>query len=139
MTCSPVVERQVGEPLEAFHARRVHQDGHGSELIPDRRHRGVHRGPVGDVGGVRELVVGCDEVDGRDVVPVGAQPVRDGLTDARAASGDNGGLHAAAPVSIIKNLPSEYENRTLAHCDPARQIEPNCRIRFPGQSRNQAT
>ena len=76
--------------------------------------RGVHRGAVGDVGGVGELVVGRDEVEGGDVVSVGAQPIRDGLADARAASGDDGGLHAAAPVSIIKNLPFEYENRTLA-------------------------
>ena len=49
------------------------------------------------------------------MVAVGAQPIRDGLADAGAASGDDGGLHAAAPVSIIKNLPSDYENRTLGH------------------------
>ena len=45
------------------------------------------------------FVVGRIEVEGGDVIAVGAQPVRDGLADARAASGDDGGLHATAPVS----------------------------------------
>ena len=110
-----VVEREVGEPLEAFHPRGVHQDGDRAELLPDGAQRGVDRGAVGDVGGVRELLVGRDEVEGGDVIAVGAQPIRDGLADAGTAAGDDGGLHEAAPVSIIKNLPSEYENRTLAH------------------------
>ena len=86
----------------------------GAELFSDGAQRSVDRGAVGDVGGVGELVVGRDEVEGGDVVPVGAQPIRDGLADARAAPGDDCGLHSAAPVSITKNLPSDYENRTLA-------------------------
>ena len=100
-----VFEREVGEPLEAFHPRRVHQDGDRAELLPDGAQRGVDRGAVGDVGGVRELLVGRDEVEGGDVIAVGTQPIRDGLADARAASGDDGRLHATAPVSVIKNLP----------------------------------
>ncbi len=126
----PVVERQIGESLEAFHPRGVHQDGDRTELFPDCGQRGVDRSAVGDVGGVRELVVGRQEVEGGDVIPVGAQPIRDSLADARAASGDDGRLHGAASVSIVKNLPFEYENRTLALCSIARQIRPNCRIRF---------
>jgi hypothetical protein len=78
---------------------------------------------------MRELLIGGDEVEGGDVIPVGAQPIGDGLTDAGSASGDNGGLHGSAPVSDIKNLPSDYENRTLALCSIARQIGLNCRIR----------
>ena len=125
-----VVEREVGESLEALHPRRVHQDGDRAELRAHGVQCRVDRGAVGHVGGVRELLVGCDEVEGGDVVPVGTQPIRDGLTDAGAATGDHGGLHATAPVSDVKNLPSEYENRTLALCSIARQIEANCRIRF---------
>ena len=115
MTCCQVVEREVGEPLETFNPRRVHQDGDWAELLPHGGQRGVDGRAVGHVGGVRELVVGRYEVERGDVVPVGAQPIRDGLADARAASGDDGGLHEAALGSNFKNLPSEYENRTLAH------------------------
>jgi hypothetical protein len=41
------------------------------------------------------------------------------LSNAGAASGHRSGLHAQA--STIKNRPSDYENRTLGDCDPARQ------------------
>ncbi|GAC1405784.1 MAG: hypothetical protein NVS4B6_22970 [Mycobacterium sp.] len=50
---------------------------------------------------------------------VGAQPVGDGLPDTGTAAGYDSGFHAQA--SAIKNRPSDYENRTLALRDPARQ------------------
>ncbi len=50
---------------------------------------------------------------------VGAQPFGDRVSDAGSASGHDRGLHAQA--SAIKNRPSDYENRTLGNCDPARQ------------------
>ncbi|EUA51042.1 hypothetical protein I552_1983 [Mycobacterium xenopi 3993] len=48
-----------------------------------------------------------------------AQPLGDGQPDTRSAAGDNSGPHAAiqsggANFSVIKNIPSDYENRTLA-------------------------
>ena len=76
-------------------------------------------GAVRDVGGVGEFGVGRIEVDDRDVQAVGAQALGDGLSNAGAASGHDRGLHAQA--SAIKNRPSDYENRTLGNCDPARQ------------------
>ncbi len=100
-----IVEREVGEPLEAFDPGGVHQDGDRAELFPDGVQRGVDRGAVGDVGGMRELLVGSDEVEGGDVITAGTQPIRDGLADARTAAGDDGRLHAPAPISVIKNQP----------------------------------
>jgi hypothetical protein len=100
-----VRECQVGESLEALHPRRVHQDADRAELFSNGVQRSVDRGAVGHIGGVRELLVGCDEVEGGDVVSVGTQPIRDGLTDAGAATGDHGSLHATAPVSDVKNQP----------------------------------
>jgi hypothetical protein len=79
---------------------------------------------------VRELFIGGDKVEGGDVVSIRTQPIRDGKADTRTASGDDGRLHLATPVSVVKNLPSDYENRTLALCRIARHIDVNCRIRF---------
>jgi hypothetical protein len=45
----------------------------------------------------------------------------DGLADAGATTGHDGVLHVTAWRSTIKNRPSDYENRTLGNCDPARQ------------------
>ena len=93
MTCCQSSNVRSVNRLKRSMPGGVHQDGDRAELFADRVERGVDRGAVGDVGGVGELVVGRDEVEGGDVIPVGAQPIRDGLADARAAPGDDGGLH----------------------------------------------
>ena len=107
----PVVERDVGEALEALEPGGVDQNRHRPQLRADGRQRVVDRGAVGDVGGVGEFGVGWIEVDDRDVQAVGAQPLGDRVSDAGSASGHDRGLHAQA--SAIKNRPSDYENRTL--------------------------
>jgi hypothetical protein len=57
--------------------------------------------------------------------------LRDRLTDAGPATGDNGGLHVPdtklvptpyAAVSVTKNLPCNYENLTLAAERHATQV-----------------
>jgi len=86
-----------------------HQDGDRAQLLPDRGERAVHLGRIRHVGGVGELRVGRLQVDRRDLVAVGVQPLRDCPADARAAPADDGRLHDRAH----KNLPSIFENHTL--------------------------
>ena len=115
----PVVERDVGEPLELLESGGVDQNRDRPQLSADGGQCVVDCSAVGDVGGVGEFGIGRIEVDDRDVQAVGAQPLGDRLSNAGAASGHDRGLHAQA--SAIKNRPSDYENRTLGNCDPARQ------------------
>ncbi len=52
----PILEVDVGEPLEPVQAGSVDQNGDRAELIADGRERRVHLRPVGHVGGEREGV-----------------------------------------------------------------------------------
>ena len=121
----PIVEREIGEPLEAVHACSVDEHRHGSQLGADALEGGVDRGTVGDVGGVGELLLAGIEIEGRYLKAVGPKTIRDRGADARSAPGHHSGLHKQA--SPIKNHPFEYENRTLAHCSIARQCESDVR------------
>ena len=113
----PIGEFDVGEALEPVEAGGVDQNGDRSGLRTDAGERGVDLPAVGDVGLEREVGVGRFEVDGRNPIAVFAQSLDDGKADSGAAAGDNSRSHEATgtgTVSLTKNLPSEYENLTLA-------------------------
>src|SRR5215213_9866054 len=114
----PVVEREVREAFEFLESGSVHENRHRAELSANggKRFRDLLR--VRDVTGVCEVGIGRVEIDGCDVQAIGAQPSRDSQADAGAASSYDRRLHAGA--SAIKNRPSDYENRTLGACVPAR-------------------
>ena len=118
----PVGELDVGEAFEALEPCGVDQNRHRPQRTPDLVERGIDRCPVRHVGGVGVGRVGRREIEDGDVEAVGAQPIRDGLADAGATARDDGVLHRHDFRSAIKNRPSDYENRTLGSCDPARQF-----------------
>ena len=94
---APLVEADVGESPEDLFARGVDQDGHRTQRGADLGEGGVDLGAVGHVGQVRVIRVGRVEVDGRDVVAVGPQPVGDRRPDTRAATGHQCGLQRRSP------------------------------------------
>ena len=118
ITPLPVLELDVGEPLEPIEAGGVDQNGDRTELIADGRERSVDLRTVGHVGGERELRFGRIEVDGGDVVAVFAEPLGDGQADAGTAPGDDSGLHVQAPSAdhlATKNRPSIMRT-VLSNC-----------------------
>ena len=77
----------------------------------------LHQALVEHRGELAELTTA--EVGATPALIAGAQPLGDGLSDAGAATRHNRGLHAQS--SVVKNRPSDYENRTLGVCVLARQ------------------
>ncbi len=93
------------------------------QLGADGVHRLVDGGPVGDVGHERVRRVRRVEIEDGDVVPVGAESVRDGQPDPGPAAGHDSILHLQSLLICgrdLKNQPSDYENRTLGQVDHAR-------------------
>jgi hypothetical protein len=133
----PIRELDVVEPLETVEPGGVDQNGDRAQLLADARQCGVDLRAIGDVGGERELRLGRFEVDGRDLVAVFAESLRDGQADSGAAAGDHGRSHVvtrAETVTGTKNLPSEYENLTLTLQPLARRlrnrIQPGKTLKF---------
>jgi hypothetical protein len=117
----PGLEAEVGEALEPVHAGRVDQDGDRAQLFPDGGQCLVYLRAVGHVGllpGRRIGHFGRVEVEGGDAVALGAQPLRDGQADAGGTARDDGGLHVQVRARRSRltheNLPSDFENHTLA-------------------------
>ena len=105
----PIRELDVGEPLEPVKAGGVDQNGDRAQLLADGRQCRVDLRAVGDVGGERQLRLGGFEVDGRHVVAVFAEPLRDGQADSGAATGDDSRSHVVTgPGDRVRHKESPF-------------------------------